>query len=165
MVSWYSCSLVLNSDSVSSMRLPRLPSWESLESTDRDLIHHAWPDVTHSNLRSDFKTISSEKDPKCSQDSLDQQLHRCHRRGRWLCRSSQWWCTARCNLWSPPTATGSPRFPPTSDCHSRRRFRTSRAWQQRSYLSNVCAGQGKGTERREKEKEQRKDKYNSHQTQ
>lgn len=145
MVSWYSCSLVLNSDSVSSMRLPRLPSWESLESTDRVLIHHAWTDVlhsTHSNLCSYLKTISSEKDHKYRQDSLDQQVHRCHRRGRWLCRSSRWLCTARCSLWSPPTATESPRFPPTSDCHSRRQFRTSRAWQQRSYLNNVCAGQG-----------------------
>lgn len=35
MVSWYSCSLVLNSDSVSSIRLPRLPSWESLKAAQR----------------------------------------------------------------------------------------------------------------------------------
>lgn len=42
MVSWYSCSLVLNRDSVSSMRLPRLPSWESLErsQTEASFIMH-----------------------------------------------------------------------------------------------------------------------------
>lgn len=36
MVSWYACSLVLNSDSVSSMRLPRLASCESWESDRED---------------------------------------------------------------------------------------------------------------------------------
>lgn len=39
MVSWYSCSLVLNSDSVSSIRLPRLPSWESLKAAHREGTH------------------------------------------------------------------------------------------------------------------------------
>lgn len=43
MVSWYSCSLVLNSDSVSSIRLPRLPSWESLgKQREREGPHSAF---------------------------------------------------------------------------------------------------------------------------
>lgn len=133
MVSWYSCSLLLNSDSVSSMRLPRLPSWESSESTDTGLIHHEQTSYAAS------ATLSTQ-----TIYSLDQQLRRCRHRGRWLCRSSRWCCTARCSLWSPPTTRESPRFPPKSDCRSRRRFRRSPAWQQRSYLSNVCAGQGEG---------------------
>lgn len=94
-----------------------------------------------------LKTIYCAKDHKCRQHSLAQRLHRWHHRGGCLCRMFQRWCTARCSLWSPPTAAGSPRFPPMSDCRSRRQFQTSRAWQQRSYLNNVCVGQGRGTER------------------
>ncbi len=94
-----------------------------------------------------LKTMYYAEDHQGRQDSLDQRLHRCHHRGRCLCRWLQRWCTACCSSWSPPTAAGSLRFPPTSDCRSRHQFQMSRAWQQRSYLNNVCVGQGQGTER------------------
>lgn len=90
---------------------------------------------------------------------LGQQLLRCHRWGRRWCRSLWRWCTARCNLQSPPTAAESPRFPPTSDCRNHRQFQTSRAWQQRSYLNNVCVGQRAKRDKGEEEG----GKYNRHQ--
>lgn len=97
-----------------------------------------------------LKTLHCTESHRCRQDSPDQRRHRCCRRGRRMCRWLRWWCTARCSLWSPPTAAGSPHSPPTSGCRSRRRFRMSRAWQQRSYLNNVCVGQGQRTEKKKR---------------
>lgn len=87
--------------------------------------------------------------------SPDQPPRRGHRLDRRWSRSPVRWCTGCCSWWSPPTAAESPRSPPMSDCRSRRLFQRSRAWQQRSYLSNVCVGEGA-----ERTEDKRKDECN-----
>lgn len=146
MVSWYSCSLVLKRDSVWSMRLPRLPSWESWERAQAGT-----SEITYTSSSMSLKTRHWAKDPvrshQCRQDSLDRLHQRCHHWSRGSRTLLQQWCTACCSLWSPPTAAGSPHSP-MSGCHNRRRFRMSHACQHRSYLRHLCVGHQE--ERREK---------------
>lgn len=159
MVSWYSCSLVLNSDSVSSMRLPRLASCESC---DGERAQTKTSSIMHEEMSytmMDAVSPMSLKRLKPRVDSLDRLLRLHLRRGQCCCWLSEQPCMACCSWWSPPTVAASPRFPPTSDCRSRRRCQMSRAWQQRSYLNNVCMGQGEGScgekERREQERREK----------
>lgn len=167
MVSWYSCSLVLNSDSVSSIRLPRLPSWESLERRQRPhsscMRDSFYPSVIYALLCTSFVTKLLFNDHTEGHDhggkgggrSPDRPPRRSRRLDRRWSRSPVRWCTGCCSWWSPPTAAESPRSPPMSDCRSRRLFQRSRAWQQRSYLSNVCVGEGA-----ERTEDKRKDECN-----